>query len=394
MTFLEVLSKVENVDADWKIYADANGVVLSKSARGSDAIAKRLDAFLQSKYADVFPTRDLFESSRSLFNTMKRLKAWPDFEAMVGDLCDFLAAGLSHTHQIKLFHYWSTQLIKFTTSEHFSIPELKLVFLQGIKTMMPTDNSHTNGQAFNWVLQKLNADTESLIRLIMTPMTESKTYKEAKDKLDGKSSEEPSAKKAKTSASTFSQDRDLANLSMTVSIAGKGSSRPVFFLDDVAVMIKAALKDAQVATGAELSPETVQRTKELRVQTEVKHTKRAAWERQPHHHHHQDHNRPFPPVVLPDGVLPLERCSRASPGTRTSANIHVGFCPNEVGCSSSWLRDFGSLGSIKVIDYLHVVCPICNLVWSPGLQKLSCVGCPPRSFDRSRAFAPEPPDPS
>jgi hypothetical protein len=256
MTFLEVIGKTETVDSSWKVYADTNGIPLGKGGRGEDALAKKLDSFLQQHFKEVFPNRDLFESSRSLWNTMKRLRCWEDFGRIVGGSCDFCAPGLVHRDAIKLIHFWSTQVTKFVTSQHFTVPELKTVFLQGVKTMIPMDPATASSSSFstNWIIQKWSPDAEGLMKLVLTGMSDSKTYQPARDKRDGKEPiEEPPTKKQKSNSSgeknKFSQD--LSSLNLEVTIGGKDKSgnkksRGVYWLDDVQVMIKGALQDADL----------------------------------------------------------------------------------------------------------------------------------------------------
>jgi hypothetical protein len=85
-------------------------------------------------------------------------------------------------------------------------------------------------------------------------MSDSKTYQPARDKRDGKEPiEEPPTKKQKSNSSgeknKFSQD--LSSLNLEVTIGGKDKSgnkksRGVYWLDDVQVMIKGALQDADL----------------------------------------------------------------------------------------------------------------------------------------------------
>jgi hypothetical protein len=106
----------------------------------------------------------------------------------------------------------------------------------------------------NWIIQKWSPDAEGLMKLVLTGMSDSKTYQPARDKRDGKEPiEEPPTKKQKSNSSgeknKFSQD--LSSLNLEVTIGGKDKSgnkksRGVYWLDDVQVMIKGALQDADL----------------------------------------------------------------------------------------------------------------------------------------------------
>ena len=59
-------------------------------------MAAKLSEYLATKWKDVFDSRDVFESSRSLVRSLKRWGCMESFEAVVGDSCDYLAPGLEH----------------------------------------------------------------------------------------------------------------------------------------------------------------------------------------------------------------------------------------------------------------------------------------------------------
>ncbi len=177
VTFLEVLGKTESIDAQWKVFADKHQIPLSKAGRGDDATAKRLEKYLLEHHRDIFPTRDLFESSRSLCNFMKRFKLWPAFEHLVGEVCDYLAPGLTHRDEVKLIHFFSTQLGKFSSAEHFAAKDIQIIFLAGVKCLIPMEQKDQNNVNASWVLSKYGPEAEHMLKLITTDMTrDSKTY--------------------------------------------------------------------------------------------------------------------------------------------------------------------------------------------------------------------------
>ncbi len=271
ISFVEILGKVEETDGAWKVYAERRKIPLSKGGRGEDATAKHLEKYLQDNHKDVFSTRDLFESARSLWNNLKRFRVWEQFENMVGENCDYLAAGLTHRDEVKLIHFWSVKLAKFMNCASLTGDDIKVIFLAGVKTMIPMEQKESATSVHgSWVLSKYGPEAENLIKLVLTDMVHenSKVYSLAISASKGEDVEQPPpTKKAKTEE--FSQD--LSKLPLTIELGkstdkSKCKTRNVLWLDDVHVMVSGALKDAEIANkGCALPAASVEKTKDRKL---------------------------------------------------------------------------------------------------------------------------------
>ncbi len=393
-TFLEIVQHVEPTDASWKVFAHANGIPLSKGARGEDATRRHLEKYLASKHADTYPTCDLFESARSLFNSMSRMKVFDEFVKFVGDTCDFLASGLSHKDAVKVLHFWSTQVVKLLVGNSFSLAEARMVFMQGLRLMIPTDSDHvgdSSGCSGEWVIQKGGPESEAIIKLVLTNMSDSKVYQDAKAIEAGL---EPPSKKAKVTSTEKSEKKkvspfsqDLSTLSMKVG-QGKDKSRAVYWVDDVKRMLTHALNDARTAFG-EMDPERMRKAEESWGPGSANQAKRSAvcffgFRSAPHWlgtrpwangHRHWRRRTPgaplcFEPYSTPTSLEYASRTSREEFGAKWCETADSWRCSEISSGLGSGLWSPGLCSNSRrlfVICYSHVRLPK-ELVWHACLK--------------------------
>lgn len=162
---------------------------------------------------------------------------------------------------VRILHCWSTQCSKFDKTPYFAenkFMELGIVFLQGVKCLIPQDSEN-----HRWVIEKSNNESEDRLKLILTDMTTSKVYAQAAAKAAAEASgeqyvEPPLKKKAKTDDVCVPEV-----LKLTVDMGPKKSARNVLWLDDVRYMIHAAQDVAQMS-GRMMAPESLQSAKDER----------------------------------------------------------------------------------------------------------------------------------